>query len=262
MFHDVNTRKCHQERLNVFLFVENEKWGVLKVKVRRSFLSPRKIPIRLKSRGYGWGHYPSSKTALPASLALRHVTEFSVTACRQKWRAPRPHQGFWEAACASSVRSFPLRSLSTDTNKAVGTDGGSQKEPGSPNHHMERVGKARNTRLGLSWMNTELLLCLNQHRFDLGSLLAMTTEPTLPSLCAWLPHRSNRPGLQWGQEEETFFFFFSIFGHATHEILVPQPGIETADPALEVWSLNHSTTSKVPEETLWDFPLTPSPRHS
>ena len=88
----------------------------------------------------------------------------------------------------------------------------------------------------------------------------MTTECTLPSLCVWLPHRSTRPHLQWGQEEETFFFFFfSIFGHATYEILVPQPGIETMDPALEVWSLNHSTTRKVPEETFWDFPFTPSP---
>jgi len=76
----------------------------------------------------------------------------------------------------------------------------------------------------------------------------MTTESTLPSLCVWLPHRLTRLGLLWGQEEETFFFFF-IFGHATYEILVPQPGIETTDPALEVWSLNHSTTRRVPEET-------------
>ena len=33
-------------------------------------------------------------------------------------------------------------------------------------------------------------------------------------------------------------------------ILVPQPGIEPAPPALEGWILNHCTTRKAPENTL------------
>ena len=41
-----------------------------------------------------------------------------------------------------------------------------------------------------------------------------------------------------------FFFFFRPFCTA-HGILVPQPGIEPAPPAVEVQSLNHWTTSEV-----------------
>lgn len=55
------------------------------------------------------GHYPPTKTALPASLALRHMTEFSVTACRQKGRVPHPHQGF-KKQLAPPVLSSPLLS--------------------------------------------------------------------------------------------------------------------------------------------------------
>ena len=44
-----------------------------------------------------------------------------------------------------------------------------------------------------------------------------------------------------------FFFFFLFWPHhATCKLLVSQPGIEPASPALEVHSLNHWTARKVP----------------
>lgn len=71
----------------------------------------------------------------------------------------------------------------------------------------------------------------------------MTTESTLPSLCVWLPHRLTRLGLLWGQEEETFFFFFhfwpchmvsSILGSSTRDL---KPGLLIVTG----WSPNHWT---------------------
>ena len=41
-------------------------------------------------------------------------------------------------------------------------------------------------------------------------------------------------------------FFFSLSGHTAYGILVPQPEIEPAIPALEAQSLNHWTTRDVP----------------
>ena len=41
-----------------------------------------------------------------------------------------------------------------------------------------------------------------------------------------------------------FFFFFCYT--VQHVGLVPWPGIETASPAVEVWSLNHWTATEVP----------------
>ena len=41
-----------------------------------------------------------------------------------------------------------------------------------------------------------------------------------------------------------FFFFFFMSHHSTWKILVPQPGMESACPAVEVWSLNHRTPGK------------------
>ena len=38
----------------------------------------------------------------------------------------------------------------------------------------------------------------------------------------------------------------SFFGHAACEVLVPQPKIEPAPPALEAWSLNHWATRETP----------------
>ena len=43
-----------------------------------------------------------------------------------------------------------------------------------------------------------------------------------------------------------FFFFFFWRHHIACGILVPQPGIEPAPPALEAQSLNHWTTREVP----------------
>ena len=40
-------------------------------------------------------------------------------------------------------------------------------------------------------------------------------------------------------------FFFSLLHHEACGILVPQLGVETVPPALEVWSLNHWTTREV-----------------
>ena len=53
-----------------------------------------------------------------------------------------------------------------------------------------------------------------------------------------------------------FFFFFLLFDfnvfiywpcHVACGILVPQPGVEPAPPAVEVQSLNHWTTKEVPD---------------
>ena len=43
-----------------------------------------------------------------------------------------------------------------------------------------------------------------------------------------------------------FYLFIIIIGHTACGILVSQPGIKTGLPELEVWSLNHLTTSQVP----------------
>ena len=62
------------------------------------------------------------------------------------------------------------------------------------------------------------------------------------SQCRWntifkLQYRNTVMQLQfWG----IFFFFWP--GHMSYGILVPQPGIESRSPAVEVWSSNHWTT--------------------
>ena len=53
----------------------------------------------------------------------------------------------------------------------------------------------------------------------------------------------------WGQGEHSqglVVFLGRGPYHVTCRILVPHPEIEPACPALEVWSLNHSTTGEVP----------------
>ena len=52
--------------------------------------------------------------------------------------------------------------------------------------------------------------------------------------------------LKWDSRAHILFFFFFYYNHAACQIVVPQPGIEPAPPALEAWSLNHGTTSEVP----------------
>ena len=42
-------------------------------------------------------------------------------------------------------------------------------------------------------------------------------------------------------------FIYLYFGHAARGILVPQPGIEPAPPAVKAWSLNHWTSREVPD---------------
>ena len=44
----------------------------------------------------------------------------------------------------------------------------------------------------------------------------------------------------------SFSLFFFFFGHAACGILVPQPGIEPAPPAVEAWSSNYWTAREVP----------------
>ena len=44
-------------------------------------------------------------------------------------------------------------------------------------------------------------------------------------------------------------WLFFIFGMACG-ILLSQPGVEPASPALDVWSLNHWTTREVPRPTV------------
>ena len=46
-----------------------------------------------------------------------------------------------------------------------------------------------------------------------------------------------------------FFFFFFCPHCEAYGILVPQPEIEPAPPAVEVWSLNHCTSREVPLRT-------------
>lgn len=43
-----------------------------------------------------------------------------------------------------------------------------------------------------------------------------------------------------------FFFFFSLFGHVAHGVLVPWLGIESVPPALSMWSFNNWTTGEIP----------------
>ena len=43
-------------------------------------------------------------------------------------------------------------------------------------------------------------------------------------------------------------FFWPL--HVAHRILAPQPGVRPAPSAVEVWSLNHRTTTQVPEISL------------
>ena len=51
-----------------------------------------------------------------------------------------------------------------------------------------------------------------------------------------------------------FFFFFFFFGLCcvARGILVPQPGIEPAPLAVEVWSLNHWTTREAPDISVYN----------
>ena len=50
----------------------------------------------------------------------------------------------------------------------------------------------------------------------------------------------------WKLDVGLFFFFFFWLHHAAYEILVLQPGIKPAPPALEAWSVNHWTAREVP----------------
>ena len=49
-----------------------------------------------------------------------------------------------------------------------------------------------------------------------------------------------------GQKSELFFFFVVLVAHVVCGILIPQPGIKPALPALAVWGLNHWATREVP----------------
>ena len=62
------------------------------------------------------------------------------------------------------------------------------------------------------------------------------------TLMAGLRLRNERRVLMGG-----FHLFFLTFWlhHSAHEILVPQPGLELAAPAVEVQNLNHRTTRKI-----------------
>ena len=60
-----------------------------------------------------------------------------------------------------------------------------------------------------------------------------------------LPHQVGRE-TSWSFM--TLILFFSFWPYcALCGILVPQPGIKPAPPALEAWSLNHWTTREVPQ---------------
>ena len=50
------------------------------------------------------------------------------------------------------------------------------------------------------------------------------------------------------------FFRFSWLCHTACGILVPQPGIEPAPPAVEVWTFNHWTAREVPLPTSYLSP--------
>ena len=43
-------------------------------------------------------------------------------------------------------------------------------------------------------------------------------------------------------------FVCFVFSFAARRILVPQPGIELAPPAVEAWSLNHWTAREIPKD--------------
>ena len=48
------------------------------------------------------------------------------------------------------------------------------------------------------------------------------------------------------QKSEIFFFSVVLIAHAVCGILIPQPGIKPALPALAVWHLNRWATREVP----------------
>ena len=59
----------------------------------------------------------------------------------------------------------------------------------------------------------------------------------------------------WNSKESLFFifilFYFFLAARVACRILVPQPGIKSVPPTMEVQSLNHWTAREVP----WEFPF-------
>ena len=51
--------------------------------------------------------------------------------------------------------------------------------------------------------------------------------------------------------QENFFTLIFWLHHMACRILVPQPGIKPAPPALEMQSLNHGITMEVPRQYFW-----------
>ena len=47
-----------------------------------------------------------------------------------------------------------------------------------------------------------------------------------------------------------YFFLFLWLRHVAYRILVAQPVIKHVPPAVEAWSLNHWTTTQVPQKVL------------
>ena len=53
----------------------------------------------------------------------------------------------------------------------------------------------------------------------------------------------------WGVKSQSFAFFFCFQYWMACGILVPPPGIKSATPAVEAWSLNHWTTREAPHSS-------------
>ena len=99
----------------------------------------------------------------------------------------------------------------------------------------------------LPWFPLGTCLPLSFHSHFLTSL-SRALYPYLPALSPFFRFFWRGPFLKslLNLLRYCFCFLFWFFGHEACGILVPQPGIKPAPPALEVQSPNHWTAREVP----------------